>query len=506
MSSLVLDLAIDLIIDPLSSFFERLKTMRFSVTFAALFPGLLLIIFLTNGCSVGPKYSKPTTQIPPAYKETGKWKPADPNDAARKGNWWEIFQDSQLNALEEKVSVSNQTLRAAQDQFLEARAAVRIARSSLFPVATANLPVSRQRTSQNRPLASATTPYNYSDFVLSGDLSYEADVWGSIRKTVETAREQAQASAADLETVRLSLHAELALDYFTLRGLDAQKALFDSTVAAYEKALELTQSRFQGGVASREDVDLADTQLEQTRAQDIDITSARDQYEHAVAVLIGQPASAFSLLAAPMPTPPPVTSPGLPSELLERRPDIASAERLVAAANAQVGVARAAFFPTIMLGLAGGFESAQFPSWLTASSGLWSVGASAAETIFDAGRRRAVSDQAKASYDQTVANYQQTVLTAFQEVEDSLSDLRVLEDEAKTQDAAVAAAHRALEQSTNRYKGGVDTYLTVITAQSAALENERTAVSLLTRRLTSEVLLVKALGGGWDVSQLPPGN
>jgi NodT family efflux transporter outer membrane factor (OMF) lipoprotein len=506
MPSFSLDPAIEPIIDAVSSFFERRKTMRPSATFAALFPGLLLVILLTSGCSVGPKYSRPTTQVPPAYKGTGNWKPADPSDAARKGNWWELFQDPQLNALEEKVSVSNQTLRAAQDQFLEARAAVRIARSSLFPVVTANLPVSRQRTSQNRPLASPTTPYNYSDFVVSGDLSYEADVWGSIRKTVETAREQAQASAADLETVRLSLHAELAFDYFTLRGLDAQKALFDSTVAAYEKALDLTESRFQGGVASREDVDLADTQLEQTRAQDIDITSARDQYEHAVAVLIGQPASSFDLAAAPMPTPPSVTSPGLPSELLERRPDIASAERLVAAANAQVGVARAAFFPTIMLGLAGGFETAQFPSWLTASSGLWSVGASAAETVFDAGRRRAVSDQAKASYDQTVANYQQTVLTAFQEVEDSLSDLRVLEDEAKTQDAAVAAAHRALEQSTNRYKGGVDTYLTVITAQSAALENERTAVSLVTRRLTSEVLLVKALGGGWDVSQLPPGN
>lgn len=504
MPGLSLDLALDFMVRTFSSFFERRTTMRSSTGFAALFPGLLLLVFLTSGCSVGPKYSRPTTQIPPAYKETGNWKPADPSDAARKGSWWEIFQDPQLNALEEKVSVSNQTLRAAQDQFLEARAAVRIARSSLFPVVTANLPVSRQRTSQNRPLAGPTTPYNYSDFVVSGDLSYEADVWGSIRKTVETAREQAQASAADLETVRLSLHAELAFDYFTLCGLDAQKALFDSTVAAYEKALDLTQNRFQGGVASREDVDLADTQLEQTRAQDIDITSARDQYEHAVAVLIGQPASTFSLLAAPMPAPPAVTSPGLPSELLERRPDIASAERLVAAANAQVGVARAAFFPTIMLGLAGGFESDQFPSWLTASSGLWSVGASVAETVFDAGRRRAVSDQAKASYDQTVANYQQTVLTAFQEVEDSLSDLRVLEDEAKTQDAAVAAAHRALEQSTNRYKGGVDTYLTVITAQSAALENERTAVSLVTRRLTSEVLLVKALGGGWNVSQLPP--
>jgi NodT family efflux transporter outer membrane factor (OMF) lipoprotein len=320
---------------------------------------------------------------------------------------------------------------------------------------------------------------------------------------VESSRAQAQASAADLETIRLSLHAELALDYLTLRGLDAQKKLFDSNVDAFDKALQLTKNRFQGGVASREDVDLAATQLEQTRAQDIDITSARDQFEHAIAVLIGQPASSFRLDPAPMPATPPVPPPGLPSELVERRPDIAEAERRVAAANEQVGIARAAFFPTIALGLVGGFESGRFPDWLTGPSGLWSIGASAAETVFDAGRRRAVSDQAIASYDEMIADYQQTVLTSFQQVEDSLSDLRVLEEEAKTQDAAVAAANRALDQSTNRYKGGLDTYLTVITAQSAALANQRTAVSLLTRRLTSTVLLVKALGGGWDVSKLP---
>jgi NodT family efflux transporter outer membrane factor (OMF) lipoprotein len=253
-------------------------------------------------------------------------------------------------------------------------------------------------------------------------------------------------------------------------------------------------------------VDLADTQLEQTRAQDIDITSQRDQFEHAVAVLIGQPASSFNLNPAPMPVAPPVPPPGLPSQLLERRPDIAGAERRVASANEQVGIARAAYFPTITLGLVGGFESQRFPNWLTGPSALWSIGASAAETVFDAGRRRAVSDQSIATYDEMVADYQQTVLASFQQVEDSLSDLRVLDDEYKTQDAAVAAANRALEQATNRYKGGLDTYLTVITAQSAALANERTAVSLQTRQLTSTVLLVKALGGGWDVSKLPTGN
>jgi len=466
-------------------------------------PILSLGLLLIGGCSVGPKYAKPTTEIPPSYKENANWKLAQPSDQAQKGNWWEIFQDPQLNALEEKINVSNQSLRAAVDRFQEARDVLRQTRSSLFPLVTASVTPTQNRQSQHKALFGATSPVNYSDLVLEGDVSYEADVWGSVRRSIEASRTLAQASAADLETLRLSLHAELALDYLTLRGLDAQKQLFDTNVDAFDKALQLTESRFQGGVASREDVDLAATQLEQTRAEDIDITSSRDQFEHAVAVLIGQPASSFRLDPAPLPAAPPVPPPGLPSELLERRPDIAGAERRVASANEQVGIARAAFFPTITLGLVGGFESGKFPNWLTGPSALWSIGASAAETVFDAGRRRGVSDQAIATYDEMVADYQQTVLTSFQEVEDSLSDLRVLDDEAKTQDAAVAAANRALDQSTNRYKGGLDTYLTVITAQSAALANERTAVSLLTRRLTSTVLLVKALGGGWDVSKLP---
>ncbi len=483
---------------------EILRSLQNGIAFRLrMLPILLLGFLLIGGCSVGPKYSKPTTQIPPAYKENANWKTAQPGDQAQKGNWWEIFQDPQLNALEEKVNVSNQTLRAAVDRYQEARDVLRETRSSLFPLVNAAATGSQNRQSQNKSLFGGTAPVNYSDLVLSGDVSYEADVWGSVRRSVQSSRALAQASAADLETIRLSLHAELALDYLTLRGLDAQKQLFDTNVDAFDKALQLTESRFQGGVASREDVDLAATQLEQTRAEDIDITSSRDQFEHAVAVLIGQPASSFSLDPAPLPATPPVPPPGLPSELLERRPDIAEAERRVASANEQVGIARAAYFPTITLGLVAGFESGKFPNWLTGPSALWSIGASAAETVFDAGRRRAVSDQAIATYDEMVADYQQTVLTSFQEVEDSLSDLRVLDEEAKTQDAAVAAANRALEQSTNRYKGGLDTYLTVITAQSAALANERTAVSLVTRRLTSTVLLVKALGGGWDISKLP---
>lgn len=459
---------------------------------------------LIEGCAVGPKYTKPVAQIPPSYKETGNWKPAEPGDAARKDNWWEIFKDPQLNALEDKLTVSNQTLRAAQDRFLEARAALKFSRAGEFPQVSAGGLATRQRQSSNRPLRGSTSPSNYSDFVLSGDISYEADVWGRVRKTVESSRAEAQASAADLETVRLSLHAELALDYFTLRGLDAQKDLFDSTVAAFEKALELTQNRFQGGLASKEDVEQATTQLEQTRAQDIDITAARDQFEHAVAVLIGEPASTFSLPPAPSAVFPPAIPPGQPSELLERRPDIAASERRVEEANAQIGLAKIAYFPLITLNAIDGFESGHFTSWLSGPSALWSVGASALETVFDAGRRRAISDQAMAGYDGTVASYQESVLRAFQEVEDSLSDLRVLDEEAKTQDAAVAAAERSLDQSVNRYKGGLDNYLTVITAQSVALSNQRTAVNLLTRRMTSSVLLVKALGGGWDVSKLPP--
>ena len=466
-------------------------------------PILSLGFLLIGGCSVGPKYSKPTTQIPPAYKENANWKPAQPSDQAQKGNWWEIFQDPQLNALEEKVNVSNQSLRAAVDRYQEARDVLRA--NAIVPVSACHCRVtpSQNRQSQNKALFGGTAPVNYSDLVLSGDVSYEADVWGSVRRSVQSSRALAQASAADLETIRLSLHAELALDYLTLRGLDAQKQLFDTNVDAFDKALQLTESRFQGGVASREDVDLAATQLEQTRAEDIDITS------RATNLSTPSPSSSGSLLplsAWTLPRCPLLRRcllPGLPSELLERRPDIAEAERRVASANEQVGIARAAFFPTITLGLVGGFESGRFPNWLTGPSAIWSIGASAAETVFDAGRRRAVSDQAIATYDEMVADYQQTVLTSFQEVEDSLSDLRVLDEEAKTQDAAVAAANRALDQSTNRYKGGLDTYLTVITAQSAALANERTAVSLLTRRLTSTVLLVKALGGGWDVSKLP---
>jgi NodT family efflux transporter outer membrane factor (OMF) lipoprotein len=462
-----------------------------------------LAVLLLGGCTVGPKYVRPTTEVPAEYKETGNWKPAQPSDQVPKGKWWEIYQDPKLNALEDQLGVSNQNLKAAQAVFQQARDAVRISRSGLFPNVTGGVSVTRSGLSHNRPLYSSTLSSTYSDYVLPVDVSYEADVWGRVRRTVEASRSEAQASAADLATVDLSLHADLALDYFELRGLDAQKQLLDSTVVAFEKALDLTQSRYQGGLASAVDVAQAQTQLETTRAQAADVGVQRAAFEHAIAVLIGQPASKFSLQPLPLTTPPPPLPSGLPSELLERRPDIGGAERRIQEANAQIGVARAAYFPLITLTGSGGFESSQAGTWLQGPSGFWSLGAQAAELLFDAGRRHAISDQAKAAYDQSVDNYRQTVLTSFQEVEDNLAALRILQEEAQTQAGAVAAAEHSLSLSITRYRGGVTNYLEVTTAQSAALSDERAAVDILTRRMAASVLLIKAIGGGWDVSQIP---
>ena len=462
-------------------------------------------VLLIGGCTVGPKYVRPTASVPSEYKENANWKQAQPRDEIAKGKWWEVYQDPQLDSLEEQVGVSNQNLKAAQAIFEQARAAVRVSRSALFPNVTGSLSISRTGQSQNYALFSHGSVRDYNDFSLPVDISYEADVWGRVRRTVEARRSEAQASAADLATVDLSLHAELALDYFELRGLDAQKSLLDSTVAAYRKALELTTSRYQGGLASAVDVAQAQTQLETTRAQAADVEVQRAALEHAIAVLEGQPASKFSLQPVPLSTPPPTIPVGVPSDLLERRPDIAATERRVQEANAQIGVARAAYFPLITLTGSGGFDSAQAGTLLQGPSGLWSLGAQAAEVLFDAGRRHAISDQTRAAYDQSVDNYRQTVLAAFQEVEDNLAALRVLEDEARIEASAVEAAEHSLTLSVTRYKGGVTNYLEVTTAQSAALSDERAAVDILTRRKSASVLLIKAIGGGWNVSQLPPG-
>lgn len=465
---------------------------------------LVLCVLIPGGCTVGPKYVRPPVDTPPAYKEAGNFAPALPADQSAKGNWWEIYQDPQLNALEEKVSVSNQNLKAAQAQFLAARAAVRISRSGLFPNITGGVAASRTDQSQNKALFSSTERKGYNDFQVPVDVSYEPDVWGRVRRTVEASRSEAQATAADLASVALSLHAELATDYFELRGLDAEKRLFDSTVDSYEKALELTRSRYQGGVASAVDYAQAQTQLETTRAQAEDVDVQRTALEHAIAALIGQPASTFSLAASPLEIPPPPFPAGLPSDLLQRRPDVAAAERRVQEANAQIGVARTAYFPLISLSGSGGFESAALGTLLQGPSGFWSLAGAAAQTLFDGGQRRGASDQARALFDKSVDEYRQTVLTSFQEVEDNLAALRVLGEEARTEDAAVAAAEHSLALSNNRYKGGVANYLEVTTAQTAALSDERAAVDILTRRLAASVLLIKAIGGGWNVSQIPP--
>ncbi len=464
---------------------------------------LSIAVFLLGGCAVGPKYVRPSTEAPPGYKEIGDWKVAQPSDALVKGKWWETYNDPQLDALEEQVSVSNQTLKAAQAQFLQARAAVRVARAGFFPDVTAGVSASQTRQSQNRALFGAASPVEYTDIQLPVDVAYEPDVWGRVRRTVEAARSEAQASGADLASVDLSLHAELALDYFQLRGLDSEKQLLDSTVVAYEKALELTRSRYQGGIASAVDLAQAQTQLETTRAEAVDVGVQRAAFEHAIAVLIGKPAAEFTLPSAPLMEPPPVIPPGMPSELLERRPDIAASERRVEEANAGIGVARAAYFPLVLLAGAGGVESGKISNLFQGASGFWSLAGSAAELVFDGGQRRGLTEQARAAYAQAVDQYRQTVLTAFGEVEDNLAALRILQDEAKTEEGAVAAAQHFLDLSNSRYKGGVASYLEVTTAQSAALADERTAVDILTRRMAASVLLVKALGGGWNVSQIP---
>src|SRR6202040_3767447 len=455
------------------------------------------------GCTVGPTYKRPTAEVPTAYKELGNWKPAQPNDQNFGGNWWEVFQDPQLNALESQVNISNQNLKAAEAQYTQARALVRYNRAAYFPTLTGGANASRNKISNNRPPSLTTNGRTYNDFQVPFDLSYEVDVWGRIRRTVESYRDQAQASAADLATVNLSMHAQVALFYFQARVLDAEEQLLNSTVTQYEQALELIQNRFAGGIASDVEVQQAETQLETTRAQAIDVGVARAQYEHAVAVLIGKPPASFSLAPLPLTMPPPPIPVGLPSELLERRPDIAAAERLMASANAQIGVAKSAYYPLVNLAAVGGFEGGSPTTLLSGPSILWSAGPSALFTIFDVGRRRAASDQAVAAYDQAVANYRQTVLAGFQQVEDNVAALRILEHEAQVQNTAVAAAEKYLALANTRYTGGVTSYLEVTTAQSAALSDEVTAVNILGRRMVAAVLLVQALGGGWDSSALP---
>jgi NodT family efflux transporter outer membrane factor (OMF) lipoprotein len=471
-----------------------------------------LLALLLPGCMVGPRYTRPNVpttptykeEVPDSFKESDQWQRANPADQASRGNWWEIFGDPELNKLEEQIAGFNQTLKVAEARFREARAAIRFNRAARFPTISTSPSASYARSSDYAPnFPAKIQEASTGDLELPLDLSYELDLWGRVRRSIASAREEAQATAADYETAKLSLEAELALDYFELRSADAQKQLLDNTVNAYIDNLHLTLGRFKGGVAPRSDVAQAQTQLDTTTVQDTDVTVQRAQFEHAIAILIGKPPADFSLAAAPVNKQPPSIPIGLPSDLLQRRPDIAAAERRVAEANQQIGIARAAYFPTVTLGGTAGFAGTQGSNWFTWPAGFWAVGPALAETLFDAGRRRATSESARANYDATVATYRQTSLTAFQEVEDNVAALRILENEAQQQRHAVVSSQDSLQIFTNRYKGGVDTYLQVITAQTIELANERNDIDILRRRLDASVLLIKALGGGWNASNLP---
>jgi NodT family efflux transporter outer membrane factor (OMF) lipoprotein len=471
--------------------------------------GIFAVLILAGaleftGCAVGPKYKRPAMPVPPAYKEMGDWKTAQPNDQNLGGNWWEIFQDAQLNALEQQINVSNQNLKAAVAQYQQSRAALRYVRADYYPTVTGGANASRQQYSNNRPPQNSSLDgITFSDFSVPVSFSYQVNAWGRVSKNVESYREQAQASAADLAVVNLSMHATLAVDYFAARSLDAEEKLLKDTVEQYQQAFQLNEDRYEGGLASEVEVEQARTILETTRAQMIDVGVARAQYEHATAVLVGKTPADFTLPPLPLTTPPPPIPVGVPSTLLERRPDIAGAERRVASANAQVGLAESAYYPTVNISGAGGLESGTITTLFQGPSALWSIGSSALMTIFDGGRRRAGTDEAKASYDSSVAYYRETVLTAFQQVEDNLAALRILEKEAGVQASAVDAAERSLSLSNTRYEGGVTSYLEVITAQNAALTDEVTAVNILGRRMANAVLLIEALGGGWDSTSLP---
>jgi NodT family efflux transporter outer membrane factor (OMF) lipoprotein len=458
-------------------------------------------------CSFAPRYSRPTTETPPpVYREAAGWKTAQPADEQDRGPWWEIYQDQELTALEREVTNANQNIKAAFARLQQARAQTRIERSYLFPTLTVDPRATRGRQSINAPTYNSTKPATGNDFVLDADVSYELDVWGRIRNSVAAARASEQASAADLGTLALGIHAELASDYFILRSEDTQQELLDKTATDYASALELTQKLYEGGAAALADLDQAKAQLESARTQAADMRLRRAQTEHAIAVLLGRSPSGFHLDPQPLQldiAPPPV-DPGLPSALLERRPDVAAAERRVAAANAQIGVARAAYFPVFdLLGVAG-FESTQTSNWITAPSRLWSVGPSAVLTVFDGGLHRAQSAQAHALYDEQVANYRNAVLAAYQDVEDNLAALRQLQQESVSEAAAVAATSGALEQAEYRYKAGIATYLEIVVAENAALAARLSAADIQVRRMIASVQLIKALGGGWSEAGTVP--
>ena len=480
--------------------------------------GAAALLLILPACVVGPKYHPPAPPPPAAvykesptqFKETGDWTVAQPADAKLRGKWWEIFNDPELNALEEQLDINNQNIKQFFENFMEARAVVREARAQYFPTLSTAPSFTRSRTSGNL----STTPVNTSNkgaepqlqstiYSLPLEASWEPDLWGKVRNTVRQAHYAAQVSAADLENERLTEQASLAEFFFEIRGQDKLQQIFDDTVVADQKAYELTRSLYESGIDDQISVVEAETTLRSAQAGATNVAVARAQFEHAIAVLLGQTASNFSIPVRPMTVAPPPIPVGVPSELLERRPDVAAAERTMAEANAAIGIAYAAYYPNLTLTGAGGFESSAFSKWLSWPSRFWSVGASIPETIFDAGLRRATVQQNVATYNADLAGYRQTVLTAFQQVEDSLAEVRILSKEIQQEQQAVDSAQTFLKLEQARYDTGVDPYIDVLIAQTTVLTDQQTLNGLQVQQMTSSVALVEALGGGWDRSQLP---
>lgn len=465
----------------------------------------VLAACLCAGCGIGPKYQRPAVQTPVALKEMAgndQWKMATPSDTQLKGKWWEIFGDPQLNKLEELVDINNQNVKQAEAQFREAKSVVAGNHANYYPSVGADPAITQNNFGSNTGKPPGTT----GTYSLPAEATWEPDLWSRVRLSIQNAASNAQVSAADLENMRLSEQALLATDYFSLAAEDMQEAVLHDTIAAYEKNLQLTINRYNGGVASKSDITLAQTQLAGAEAQSTDLKIARAQYEHALAVLTGQLPASLEIGTSKINGPPPSIPLGLPSQLLERRPDIASSERQVAAANANIGIAKTAYYPNLTLSASAGLLSTELANLFTLAAHSWSVGPALAETALDFGRRRAQVEGAEASYDAAVAAYRQTVLSAFQEVEDDLASLRYLAEEAVQQQEAVIAAEQALSLENDRYKAGTDSYLDVITTQTIALSDQQNAITILQRRMAAAVDLVKAVGGGWDVSILPAGS
>jgi NodT family efflux transporter outer membrane factor (OMF) lipoprotein len=457
---------------------------------------LLIILMVISGCSVGPDYKRPDAPVPSSFKELKGWRQALPRDQEIRTNWWEAFGDPILNSLEKQVTISNQSIALAESQYRQAQTLVQLARANYFPTVSAGAVYTRS-------LPAGNTSGAIDQHQVSLNAAWEVDLWGKVRRQVESSKATAEASFADLQAMRLSMQAELALNYFQLRILDAQKKNLEETVAAYGKALELTQNRYKAGVVAKADVAAAQTQLKSAQAQAIDVGVQRAQLEHAIAILTGKPPADFSLTPVIFVQPQIKIPVAIPSDLLERRPDIASAERKMAAANALIGVAKAAYYPTLSLSGSLGYASTELASLFTSPSFFWALGPTTlAATLFDGGARKAQTEQAKAAYDGTVAFYRQTVLAGFQDVEDNLAALRILEEEAQSQELAVKSARESVILTTNQYKAGIVSYLNVVTVQAIALTNERSAINISGQRLNAAILLVKALGGGWSAPEV----